>query len=385
MKLVHLVLGKANPERSNGVNRVVDGLARAQAELDARLRVKVEVWGITTTPLAPTRERPYPLRLFSCAPTPWTLTRELRTALDELPRDSVVHMHGGYHPEFAAAARRLEARSIAWVLTPHGAFRDAVVRAGWLRKRLYLALFEARVLSLARAVHVFSAREARELAHYVPGARTVVLPNGVDTRVYRPSVRAPRSLALRFGYCGRLEEHTKGLDLLLDGFALHVAASAGNADDLRVIGDGTDRERVRERVRSLGLEGRVELCGALYGDDQLEALRGCDVFVHPSRHEGMPLAVLEAAALGLPCVLSEETNLADAFERCGAGWKLERNDAAHLALAFARCGELARTGKLASHGARAGELVRAHYDWREIALRSLEALYGVALPALAAA
>ena len=54
------------------------------------------------------------------------------------------------------------------------------MQQAWLKKRAYLALYDAPLLRAARAVHVFSAREAAELATYVPDARTIVLSNGVD-------------------------------------------------------------------------------------------------------------------------------------------------------------------------------------------------------------
>lgn len=379
MSVFHLCLGKANPERANGVNRVVHGLATAQARLGA----DVAVWGITPTPGEPTSARAYPLRLFA-ARAHRGLDRGLAAALAELPADALVHLHGGWQPEFHAAARVLAARGLPWVVTPHGAYRAQVLRQGWLKKRVYLALRDGPLLRRARAVHVFSAREAAELLERVPAARTVVLPNGVD-----PAELAPRTLdatprdAADFVYCGRLAEHTKGLDVLLDAWALHLAR--GGRGSLALVGDGPDRERLRARAATLGPHARVTFHGERFGAEKLALLRAADVFLHPSRHEGMPVAVLEAAALGLSCVLSDETNLAESFARRDAGVRLALNDAAQLARALADCELAARAGRLALRGANARALVLAEHDWRILAARAAETLYGTALPAPARA
>lgn len=375
MSLFHVCLGKANPERANGVNRVVHGLATAQA----RLGVDVAVWGMSPTLESAAPPREYALRIFQ-----WSALRrldaELARALAQLPADALVHFHGGYQPEFRAAARVLAERGLPWVVTPHGAYRTEVVRQSWLKKRLYLALFDGPLLQRARAVHVFSAREAVELAEYVPDARTVVLANGIDPAEFTP--RAPGTTLdaqPAFAFCGRLTQHTKGLDLLLDGWARYLAR--GGRGRLALVGDGPDRDALEARARALGPGARVTFHGALFGAEKLALLRACDVFLHPSRHEGMPVSVLEAAALGLPCVLSHETNLGEPFTRRAAGLVLPHNDAEHIARALLECDRLAQSGELARLGANARALVVEEHDWRTLAGRAAHALYGGALPA----
>jgi glycosyltransferase involved in cell wall biosynthesis len=367
MKIVHLLLGKANPERSNGVNRSVDGLARAQRRAGA----EVEVWGITPTPQAPTSARGYPLRLFSPGSNRLLLSRELREALAVLGHDDVVHFHGGYHPEFQAAARILARGGQSWVVTPHGAFRSAVVRAAWIKKRTWLALFQRQLLERARAVQVFSQREADELRRYAPRARIVVLPNGIEAGA--PRAPGPDARRLVFGFLGRLEQHTKGLDLLIDGFALYRAA--GGSGTLTLLGSGPDESALHERARLAAGSARVRFAGECFGDEKRAELAKLDVFLHPSRHEGMPMAVLEAAGSGLPCLLSRETNLAEAFERRAAGLVLEPNDAPAIARALLRCEELARDGRLERMGRAARELVREEFELGALAARSLAELY----------
>jgi glycosyltransferase involved in cell wall biosynthesis len=90
----------------------------------------------------------------------------------------------------------------------------------------------------------------------------------------------------------------KGFDLLLQAWAI-VVKSVPLAR-LRIVGDGPLRAEHERMAYALGLTGRVEW---LDPTSEIERLyRQADVFVLPSRYEGMPLALLEAQALGVPAV-----------------------------------------------------------------------------------
>ncbi len=371
MRIVHLVLGKANPDRANGVN----GVAHALATFQARAGAEVSIWGITTTPRTATPAREYGLELFSAASSSWRLDRELERALASAS-DCIFHLHGGYHPEFHVAARALARRSIPWVFTPHGACRAAIVRESWIKKRLYLAWIDGFLLRHARAVHVFSPREARELEVYAPRARTVVLQNGVDlTQIRIASVPVDRAVRPVFGFCGRLHMQSKGLDLLLEGFARYV--ERGAPGELWLLGEGPDQAALLGLGEKLGLNGRVRFLGPQFGAEKRQLLSAMDVFLHPSRNEGMPLAVLEAAALGVPCVVSRDTNLGEAIEGSGAGIVLERNDPEEIASALERCAALHASGSLSGLGERGRTMVVEEFDWARIAVRSFAELYGM--------
>lgn len=82
---------------------------------------------------------------------------------------------------------------------------------------------------------------------------------------------------------------------------------------LLLIGDGPEKEKVREKVRLLGLDKCVKFLDVR--TDVNELLQAMDVFVFPSKLEGLPLSLIEAQASGLPCLLSnrvaEETAITD--------------------------------------------------------------------------
>jgi len=97
---------------------------------------------------------------------------------------------------------------------------------------------------------------------------------------------------------GRLVRQ-KGFDLLLEAFArLPLAEREGWK--LGIIGEGPLRHELNRQIEALGLEGRAVLLGRFA--NPLPLLRACKLFALSSRHEGLPLALQEALACGVPAV-----------------------------------------------------------------------------------
>lgn len=136
-----------------------------------------------------------------------------------------------------------------------------------------------------------------------------VLHYGIDlapfeTAVDRAAVRAEFGILsdeLVLGHIGRFQEQ-KNHFFVLDVFRELVRRDARAR--LVLVGDGPLRLAVKERVHRLNLADRIHFLGVR--DDVPRLMRVVlDVFVLPSRYEGLPLVGIEAQAAGLPCVLSD--------------------------------------------------------------------------------
>ena len=150
----------------------------------------------------------------------------------------------------------------------------------------------------ADALVSISAAVTKELerAGYEP-ARIHALPNGVPVPEAPWNRRPDWRLAPVAAFVGRLAPE-KGLDTLVDAWPAVRDAYPGAR--LVLVGEGPERPALEARVAALGLDGSVELPGATA--DPTAALRASDLFVLPSREEGMSVALLEAMALGVPLV-----------------------------------------------------------------------------------
>ncbi len=165
----------------------------------------------------------------------------------------------------------------------------------WLRRR---------ILGSARAI-VANSPGLAELSARTDPFRVAVVPNGVDSELFRPpaaGIPADPGAPFRILFAGRLREQ-KNLGLLLDELARLRREGVGGFR-LDVAGDGPLAAALRGRAERLDLGDRVVWHGWV-GKPELVALyRSADCFVNPSLYEGLPNTVLEAMACGLPVVAS---------------------------------------------------------------------------------
>jgi glycosyltransferase involved in cell wall biosynthesis len=121
-------------------------------------------------------------------------------------------------------------------------------------------------------------------------------------------------------------------------------------------------------LKSLGLKNNVKSLGPKYGEEKLRYFLACDVFVHPSRFEGMPLAVLEAMALGRPCLVTPGSNMGELVHECG-GWQCQptpRSIAEKIKYIYEKRDSLGVVGQ------RSHEMMRLRFTWRKVAQQMSE-------------
>jgi sugar transferase (PEP-CTERM/EpsH1 system associated) len=161
-----------------------------------------------------------------------------------------------------------------------------------------------RYVAMSRDIAGWLERDVR-----VPHRRISQIYNGVDTGLFRPGAPTatdvpwrdrPRDALVVFGTVGRLDRIKNQVSLLE---ALHVVAQdPGRREHLRLIvaGDGPLRDELAATARRLAIDDLVWFAGARR--DVPGLLRALDVFVLPSRNEGISNTILEAMASGLPVI-----------------------------------------------------------------------------------
>jgi glycosyltransferase involved in cell wall biosynthesis len=215
----------------------------------------------------------------------------------------VVHVQS-YHTLVAPAAMAAAARArIPYVVTFHGGGSSSRVRTrlrGVQLRALGPLLRRANTLV---AIADFEIREYSPLVG-VPPSRWVKVPNGADLPARVTEVTSPGRLIMSVG---RLEPY-KGHRRVIAALP-HVIEREPQAR-LWIAGSGPDEQPLRRFARELGVAEHVEIGGA---DRSTMAgrLKGADVMVLLSDFESHPLAVLEAASLGVPAVVADNSGLAE--------------------------------------------------------------------------
>ena len=222
----------------------------------------------------------------------------------------------------------------------------------------------------------------------LPAGQFTLIPNGVDLERFRPGEAAEREpLRRELGLPADLPivlfvgffSHEKRPDLAFDAWTDTGASAPASA--LALVGrtqsayfeiDGSLAATIRRNAQALGCAGRLIM---IEHTNVIERFyRAADLLVLPSSREGLPNAVLEAMASGLPCVVSRLAGVTDSLVTDGVdGMLVEPGDRAGFARAMSA---LLRDAALRARiGAAARRTVSARFSLDEVAARYV-ALYG---------
>ncbi|HEY2943678.1 MAG TPA: glycosyltransferase [Vicinamibacteria bacterium] len=249
----------------------------------------------------------------------------------EVRRRGIEHLHAHF-ATVAAGVARLAARlaEVPFSFTAHAKdiFHETV-RPDDLRAKLEeaAAVITVSDFNLAHLRATFGAAAARVRRIY----------NGLELERFPyadPRVRPRRVVAV-----GRMVEK-KGFEVLLEAAALLSARGADFTVDL--IGGGELEERLRRRIDELGVGRRVRLVGLRPQAEIARAVSEAAVLAAPcvvgrdGNRDGLPTTLLEAMALGTPCVSTDVTGIPEVVRDGETGLLVPQNDAAALAAGLER-------------------------------------------------
>ncbi len=217
----------------------------------------------------------------------------------------------------------------------------------------------------------------------------VVIPNGVDTKEFAKSFTADEVRATK-DHLGKKEGevylvttsrlvHKNAVDDVIRALALlpeHIS--------FLIYGIGPDEEKLRALALELGVDKRARFRGQLSHEEMPLMLCACDIFVRPSRSEGMGNSFVEAMAVRLPVIATQEGGIADFLfdekrnpDKETTGWAVDTDSPEQIAAAVNDI--LARPEKVTEVIATASTLVQAQYDWNTVAA-SMQALFERLMP-----
>lgn len=294
-------------------------------------------------------------------------------------RFDLVHFHGALNPRFVSIGAFCRRNHIPYIVSPHGNLMGQALNYNWLKKRVALRTLLRCQLGKAACYHALCREEAEAISVLYPDARVEVIYNGIDI-----SGRPTESISVSeeenhrvIGFLGRIDIPHKGIDLLLKGAELVAEILLAHNVRIRIAGVFASK-RDQEMFENLmaGDVGEVaSYVGGKYGEEKQLFLRNCDAFIHTSRYEGMPMAILEAMAEAKPCIVTRGTNMADIISKCGGGWVTD-DDPASIADTLAQVSNMDKAD-LRAMGFRCLRWCREYHNWDEIANQYDDMYYSV--------
>ncbi len=249
---------------------------------------------------------------------------ELRSALMRF-RPDIVHLHTGRATWLGGWAARM--LSIPAITTRR---MDKPVQRGW-RQRVTYGPLVARVVAVSLAVQeeLLAGGVSPDKVSLIHDAVDPhVFDSSLDTCVARSALGAGPNAIVLLSVAALVRR--KGHDVLLEA----LARSRCPHLVLWIAGDGPERGALEAQAARLGLSERVRFLGAR--TDVPDLLAACDIFVLPSRHEGLGVSALEAMAARRPVVASRVGGLAEAVLDETTGLLVPPEDPSELARAVDR-------------------------------------------------
>ena len=223
------------------------------------------------------------------------------------------------------AKKRLDS-DIKTIIYAHG---NAVImwranrKGAAIRKKILKAAIKHadQIIAVSKSVK-------RSLEQYfdVSKGKIDVVYNGVDLRRFRPEeISKRRTDCVQFIYVGRLIEE-KGVQFTLKALSELPSELKWS---FQIVGDGPYRETLEAYCNQLGLEDRVRFLGTR--QDVPDLLSQADVFIHmPVCEEGFGITIIEAMAMGLLCICSDNGAIPEIIKNYDNGILVKKNDTVEL-------------------------------------------------------
>ena len=242
-------------------------------------------------------------------------------------RVELVHSHGYKADVYAWAA--LRGSGMALVSTCHTWYDNDVA------VRVYGALDRWVLRRFSRVVAVSAEVEERLRRSGISAQRVRRIRNGIDLQPFAGVAGSrgtePAVAGRTAGLVGRLAPE-KGVDVFLEAAA--IVSRALPEVRFVVAGDGPERSRLEAQRRDLGLVDRLQLPG--HADSMVAVYAAMDLLVSASRQEGLPIALLEGMASGLPVVGTAVGDVSALVAAGETGLLVAADDASALAEAMLR-------------------------------------------------
>lgn len=218
-------------------------------------------------------------------------------------------------------AKFLKKKNIKYYIKPHGAFNKIAQKNSkikFLKKLIAKILFFNNYVKNSNGLIFLN--EMEKLNSIYHQKNEFILPNGVKRLDINLNRKREKNQSINFIFLGRIDIFNKKLDILFDILIKKKKYFMENNIIFNFYGKGTKKDMEIFNNYLNKMPEIIKYKGTVYGNEKYMILQENDIFILLSRFEGMPMGILEALSVGIPCFVSQETGMGKYIEEYSAGW-----------------------------------------------------------------
>lgn len=284
----------------------------------------------------------------------------------DFQQPDLVVFHEVYRIPYLKIAKSLMKRNIPYIIVPHGSLVKSAQQRKCIKKKVANFFFFNAFINGALAIQMLS---DNELSNTAFKTKKFIGTNGIDISPKCKEKFNDDILVLT--YIGRLDVNVKGLDLLIAAVKEIKEFLLQHKVVLNIYGpDFYGRyEQVCNLISSADVAEIVKPHHEVLNEEKKNCLLASDIFIQTSRHEGMPMGILEAMGYGLPCLISQGTSLGRIVEQYDAGWVAETSV---VGIQKAIVKAITERQLLRDKSIRARQLITENFSWEKIAMQTIQ-------------
>ena len=278
----------------------------------------------------------------------------------------LVVFHECYRIEYIKISKNLIKNKIPYVIFPHGELRKEAQRKKKVKKIIANILLFNRFIKNSVGIQCLSEKEMNNTKFK---KNKFVSTNGVEL----PKVRKEtfNKTNIKFVYIGRLEIRVKGIDIMIKAISSIKEVLINNNCTFDIYGPDLNGryKNIEKLIKKYNVSNIVKLHYEILGDEKIKQLLASDIFIQTSRHEGMPLGVLETLSYGIPCLVTKGTNLGREIIEYEAGWCAENTS---QSISEAICDAIEDKINWKEKGNNGIKLVEDKFNWEKISKETIK-------------
>ena len=294
--------------------------------------------------------------------------KEIKNLPEPFNNPDLVVFHAIYYSQYINLYKQCKKNNIPYIIVPHGSLTKQAQKQKWIKKIPANILLFNGFVNNAIAIQYLIEGEMEKSRN---NRKYIIAGNGIELSNTQKQYVNNKLEQFKIIYIGRYDTYTKGLDLLIKAVSLIKDFMRQNS--IKVLLYGTDyrgrQKQIEQLINYYKIKDIVEMNGPVWGEEKIKAMCDADIFIQPSRTEGQPVGLMEAIEIGLPCIITEETNYGKIVEEEKIGWmiKIDEKDLANkIVEAYKNKGNLQ---KMSENGKK---YAKNNFEWKIIAKRTVE-------------